>query len=181
MHSDYTELMSLALDHEADAEQLAALQAHLKVCPDCAAVWWRWQALDARLQAAPMLAAPPQFAARVLAQLESRRRRAVWHSWLGVGLLAAGPAAVGILALALFSGVAWALAYPLQAGIALSAGARLLSNALWPVRSIGIVLTGAGLSPQAGTAAWVGITCALCGVWAWLATHYRSSRSVVSS
>lgn len=173
MHSHYTELMSLALDHEASAEQMAALQAHLKVCADCAARWLRWQALDARLRAAPMLAAPPQFAERVLARLESRRRQSLWGGWLGVGLLTIWLAAAGVLALAVLGGAAWALAHPVQASMALAACAQLLSSALWPVRSVGIVLTSAGLAPQMGVAAYLGVTGALFGVWAWLAMRRR--------
>jgi len=168
MHSEYTELMSLALDHEADAAQMAALHAHLKGCAGCAATWARWQAVDARFRAAPMLDAPPQLAARVLARLETRRRHRFWGGWFGAGLFIAWLAVAGAILVALLGGAWWGFTHPLAASMALSAGVRLLSSVLWPVRSAGILLTSAGLSLGAGVAAYVGLTCLLLGTWAWL-------------
>lgn len=168
MHSQYTELMSLALDHEANAEQLAALQAHLKGCLECAGVWARWQALDVRFRAAPMLAPPPRLAERVMARIETRTRRRSWGGWLGAGLFFAWLAAACVVLLALLGGVWWGVTHPLQASMALSAGTRLLSSVLWPVRSAGVLLTSAGLSLQAGVAAYLGLTCLLLAAWAWL-------------
>ncbi len=168
MHSEYTELMSLALDHEADAAQMAALHAHLKGCAGCAATWARWQAVDARFRAAPMLDAPPQFAERVLARLATRRRGWSWRGWFGAGLFVTWLAIVGVILLALLAGVWWGITHPLEASLALSAGTRLLSSVLWPVRSAGVILTSTGLSLQAGVAAYLGLTCLLLGAWAWL-------------
>jgi anti-sigma factor RsiW len=160
--------MSLALDHEANAAQMDALHAHLRGCAGCAAAWARWQALDARFRAAPMLAAPPQLAERVLARLATRRRRRFWRGWLGAGLFIAWLAVAGVILLALLGGAWWGLTHPLHASLALSAAARLLSGVLWPVRSAGVMLTSAGVSPQAGVAAYLGLTSLLCGVWVWL-------------
>jgi anti-sigma factor RsiW len=160
--------MSLALDHEADAAQMAALHVHLKECAGCAATWARWQAVDARLRAASMLDAPPQFAARVLARLEARRRRRFWGGWFGAGLFVAWLAMAGVILLALLGSAWWGLTHPLAASMALSAGVRLLSSVLWPVRTAEILLTSAGLSLGAGVAACLGLTGLLLGAWAWL-------------
>lgn len=178
MHSQYTELMSLALDHEADAGQLAALEAHLRACHECAATWARWQMLDARLRAAPMLVPPPHLAGQVMARLAARRQRAGWGGWFGVALLAAWLLTFGGLLLAIIAGAVWALTYPAQASIVLSAGARLLSGLLWPLRSAAIALTSAGVSLQVVAVVWLAAVCALCATWIRLALCYNWGRPV---
>ncbi len=170
MHTYFTELMSLALDHEADVEQLRALKTHLEICPACAATWARWQALDVRFRAAPMLAPPPDLAARVMARLaahDSRRRS--WGGWLGLLVAWGAIACTGLLTL--IACAWWGIMYPVQASMALAAIAQLLGALVWPLRGLEIVLDSAGLSLQATVAGCLGLTAALIGLWIWRVAH----------
>ncbi len=94
MHSEYTLLMSLALDDEAGAADLARLHAHLATCAECRKVWARWQEMDRRFQAEPLVTAPVDLAHQVAARLEERelqRRRAALAGFRsGVGLAGTG-------------------------------------------------------------------------------------------
>jgi len=166
------------LDHEANAQQLEALHAHLKGCTACAATWARWQKVDARFRAAPTLDAPPQLAERVLARLAARRRRRFWRGWFGAGLFIVWLAAAGMILLVSLAGIWWGMTHPVQASLALSAGARLSSSVLWPVRSVGVVLASTGVSLQAGLAAYLGVTGLLLGAWVRLLSRNKVSKFV---
>ncbi len=175
MHAHVTELMSLALDHEADAEQLRALQAHLNTCAECAATWTRWQALDAQFRVVPMLAPAPGLAARVMARLEARRQRQyVWGGWLGL-LVAWGALIWAGLALLTFL-ACWAITHPGHAGLALAATARLLGLLVWPLRGLEIVLDSAGLSLHAVAAASLGLIAVSFWLWTWRVVRPAAAR-----
>jgi predicted anti-sigma-YlaC factor YlaD len=53
VHQRYTALMSLQLDGVASQSEQLELGRHLAECPECAAIWEQWQALDRLLLAAP--------------------------------------------------------------------------------------------------------------------------------
>ncbi|MGC8781278.1 MAG: anti-sigma factor family protein [Anaerolineae bacterium] len=169
MHEEFTRLMSLALDQEADAGQLASLQSHLAECPACAATWTRWQAADVHLRAdATLLAPAPGLADRVMIRLAAQRQRQQRRRWLGIGILLAGLGFMAVLVLALAALAWWSLSHPLQAGILASACTRFLSSALWPVRGVQTLLLGIGVSLPWLATSYLGCTIGLVAVWAWL-------------
>ncbi|MCX7671171.1 MAG: anti-sigma factor [Anaerolineae bacterium] len=168
MHTQFTQLMSLALDHEADADQMAILQAHLAECAACAATWAHWQAMEADLRAATTLFAPaPGLTGRVMARLAVRQRRQRYR-WLRAGVVLVWLGTVAVFMLALMLIAWWSLAHPLQAGILISAGTRLLSSTLWPIRGVQTLLAGAGISWPWLMASYVGMTAGLFLIWVWL-------------
>jgi anti-sigma factor RsiW len=173
-HAQYTGLMSLALDREITPSQDEILQAHLMTCPTCAALWAEWQAVDAEFEAAPMLTPPPGLALGVAARIEERGRRRSRARWFGAGLLIAWLACAALVLLLTVAGVWWGLAHPLQASVALSAGAHLLSGILWPVRSMEVAFAGAGISLWVGVGGYLALTGALLGLWLWLASRQRT-------
>lgn len=90
--------MSRALDERLSGAEQAELQAHLEANPRDAAQFDTLQAVDAYLQTAPMIVAPPGFAMQVMARIEAGEHE-VWREeerrsfgrlalWLGlVGLV----------------------------------------------------------------------------------------------
>ena len=72
MHSDYTMLMSVALDDEATPDELQRLREHVRTCAACAGIWERWQVVDRRFDAAPLMTPAPNFADTVMARIEAR-------------------------------------------------------------------------------------------------------------
>ena len=170
-HTQYTELMSLILDGEAASDQQGMLRKHLLECPDCAAVWAAWKALDVGFKEEPMLAPPPGLLLRVSARIEERSRWRTWTRWLGASLLIAWLGIAALASLFAVTAVWWGVTHPLQAGTVLSVGARVLSAILWPVRSMEVAFAIAGLSPWAGIGGYLVITGTLLGLWFWLASR----------
>ena len=81
MHEDMTLLMSLTLDGEATPAEEARLQAHLAMCPTCAATWEDWRAADRLFAKAPIVAPSPDLLAGLAVRLEmvdARRQRTRW-------------------------------------------------------------------------------------------------------
>lgn len=169
MHTEFTKLMSLALDHEADAAQMAVLQKHLAECAECAATWAHWQMIETHIHgwAKAMPSPTPGLTERVMMRLATRQRRQ-YYSWLRAGFLLAwlGIAAISLLVLAL--GAWWGVTHPLQAGILVSVCTRVLSSALLSVRGAQTLLSGAGVSLPWLVASYFGMTMVLFSIWIWL-------------
>ena len=92
MHSDYTMLMSVALDDEATPDELQRLREHVRTCAACAGIWERWQVVDRRFDAAPLMTPAPNFADAVMARIEARslQRRQTRRYATGLVALVAG-------------------------------------------------------------------------------------------
>lgn len=181
MHSEYTLLMSLALDDEAAAAELARLHAHLATCTECRRIWARWQEMDRRLQAEPLLVAPAGLAQQVAARLEERELQRRRMRWLGSGL------ALGWLAL-IFLGVlaagglfAWLSANLQQVGVLASTAAQALTAFNGLLRG---VVAAAGSIGAPVLAAILGclacLTCGLGMVWLWLVPQGGRLSSVLA-
>ncbi len=169
MHTEFTRLMSLALDQEASSEEARRLRTHLQVCPACAATWAGWQTIDRRLAAAPQVAPPVSLVALVtqrIAAHELRRRRT---RWVGSGLLLTWLLAF-TLGLAIVVGIAsWVAGYPEQIATVLSGIAHFLSSVTWLLHALAAFLSELG-APRlaAGVGLFVTLTCALAVVWLWV-------------
>jgi anti-sigma factor RsiW len=73
----FSERISLALDHQLSAEEERELHQHLRTCDACQAQWDTLQRIERLFTTAPLVSAPASFAARVSARLagyESRRQ-----------------------------------------------------------------------------------------------------------
>jgi predicted anti-sigma-YlaC factor YlaD len=169
MHAEYTLLMSVALDGQATDAETHRLREHLRSCADCAALWERWQVMDRRLAAAPLVAPPEDLVDKVAARLEAhelRRRRA---RWLGSGLLASWLAVLlfGLAAAATLT--IWGARHPAEVRMALVEMLRLVDGVSWLL--IGLV-TRVGRLGAPTVAAGFGmvatLTCALGMLWLWV-------------
>lgn len=169
MHTEFTQLMSLALDDEASPDEVRRLRSHLSVCPACASLWAQWQAVDRRLAAAPSVAPPVSLVSRVsqsIAERELRRRRT---RWVGSGLFLVW-LLVFALGLTVIFGVAdWFVGHPQQIAAILSALAHFLSVATWLLREFVAFLADLG-APRvaAGVGLFVTLTCTLAVIWLWI-------------
>ena len=140
MHTDYTMLMSLMLDGEATQADERRLREHLRTCAACAGVWQRWQAVDRRLAAAPLMTPAHQLHRQDHGRIEAQKSKRRRTRWLGSGLLASwlavsliGLVVVGVL-------VYWGSQNPQQAsgaffavlkGVALRLGSCSVSCGSW--------------------------------------------------
>lgn len=88
----YTEKLSLWLDHELSAAEVAELQAHLSGCPVCQQTYQAMQRVHALLGlAAAEVAAPAAgFAERFETQLAQRQVAHPSYPWLGLAALSLG-------------------------------------------------------------------------------------------
>jgi predicted anti-sigma-YlaC factor YlaD len=172
MHSEYTLLMSLALDDEAAAADLARLHAHLATCAECRRIWARWQEMDRRLQAEPLLVAPTGLARQVAARLDERELQRRRMRWLGSGL-ALGWLALSFLGVLAAAGLfAWLSANLQQVGILASTAAQALTAFNGLLR--GVVATADSIGAPVLAAIVGGLACMTCGlgmVWLWLVPH----------
>lgn len=100
VQDEFTVLMSLALDNLLDRDEQETFDAYLASYPTLANEWLDWQALDAQLRSAPIIAPPANFLLNFEAKLAQRERRR--HLWWG---FAFGAVAV-MLWLAVMAGVA---------------------------------------------------------------------------
>lgn len=136
MHTEFTRLMSLVLDHEATPDEVARLQAHLALCPACCAVWVEWNALDRRLADAPMMAPSRNLVPAVMARLAERQAPQRRRWWLAPGLLLVWAAAAAALFLAVALLIWWGWQHPLEAALVISTAAQLLSGVVWWLRGM---------------------------------------------
>lgn len=168
-HAEYTLLMSLVLDEEASDEEAARLREHLRVCDECGQTWQRWREVDRRLTLAPAIPAPVDFAALVLARLDSRIAEERRRRWFIAGFAAAwvGAVAVAILALGLANG--WHLQLAPEQGPLAAAWAGLTSTGGWVLREASGALGNAGAPAiAAAMGALLCLTCALAMMWLWV-------------
>lgn len=174
MHTEYTRLMSLALDHEASQDELQRLRAHLQDCPACAAVWSQWRALDRRLAAAPQVAPPASLAGQVLQRLAERELRQRRTRWVGSGLLLTWLVAFLLGSAGIWAAVDWIAAHPQQIAAALSGLAYFLSGVTWLARQLAMFLGELG-APRlaAGAGLFTTLTCLLAVMWLYVMGHNR--------
>jgi anti-sigma factor RsiW len=171
-HSEYTMLMSLVLDGEACEDEEARLSEHLRSCDECAKTWQRWRELDRRLAFAPAVPAPVDFAALVVAQLDTRmaqeRHRRLLLVWMAVATLAT--VAVAVLSLAILNG--WPLQFVAAQGPLAAAWAGLSSTGGWVLRVIAEVFERVGAPTiAAATGAMICLTCLLAMTWLWVVSR----------
>lgn len=174
MHSEYTWLMSLVLDEEATPDEAASLREHLRTCSACAGTWQRWQEVDRRLAAAPMLSAPAGLAEMVVARVNEaavvhqRRRRFIM--WFGLASVAALLSS-GLIALV---AVNWPIAAPAPLRAAISG---LTGVGGWLIRAATELVATAGVPTVAATTG--ALLCLMCGLavaWLWI-IHYGAARA----
>jgi anti-sigma factor RsiW len=95
-------LFSLALDEQLDEAEAAKLEELLAGEPFWGAEWQTWQAMDATLRSAPILAPPAGFLAGVEQRLvQTERRRKLWAgaTFAVIALLLWGSALTGVVSL----------------------------------------------------------------------------------
>lgn len=178
-HAEYTMLMSLVLDGEARADEEVRLREHLRSCEDCRQTWQRWRELDRRLMAAPVIPAPVDFAALVLAQVDTRVAQEHRRSWLIAGLALASVSAVlfALLSLALVNG--WFVGLAPDQGPLAAAWAGLASTGGWAAREMGVFFGEVGAPTVAAVAgALLCLTCALAMAWLWVVARVGAGSRV---
>lgn len=108
-----SEQLSLRLDKRLSADEAAALEAHLAVCPQCRRLAARLDAVDHLLRAAPMATPQRDLVAAVLRGVAPQREQRILGLTLTLAaLLAAAPSlllAAGIVMVALWFGQSEAL------------------------------------------------------------------------
>jgi predicted anti-sigma-YlaC factor YlaD len=172
MHSDYTMLMSVALDDEATPDELQRLREHVRTCAACAGIWERWQVVDRRFDAAPLMTPAPNFADAVVARIEARslQRRQTRRYAAGLVVLSL---AVSLLGLAILAGLLyWGAENPAQVSGVFFAALRGVGTATWIFLGFLRLMGGVGAPTLA---AWVGllatVTCLLSMLWLWVVGH----------
>ena len=170
MHAEYTMLMSAALDDEATPAEQQHLRDHLRTCAECAGVWERWQAVDRRLDAAPLMLPSLGFADTVMARIEAQAlkpQRARWlNSWLVAVLLAAGL----VLALALTGLLLyWGAQNAAQVTNLFFAALRGVGTATWIFLGFLRLMSGVGAPTlAAGVGLLATLTCVFSILWLWV-------------
>jgi predicted anti-sigma-YlaC factor YlaD len=71
-HSPYREMMAAALDELLAPADRATLEAHLRICAACRAVWEALAEVDTLFHVAPMVVAPAGFSQRMASRLAAR-------------------------------------------------------------------------------------------------------------
>jgi anti-sigma factor RsiW len=168
-HAEYTMLMSLVLDGEACADEEVRLREHLRSCEECRQTWQRWRELDRRLMAAPVVPAPVDFAALVLARLDTRVIQEQRRRWMiaGLALASVSAALIAVLALAFVNG--WFVQLTPDQGPLSAAWAGLASTGSWALREVGEFFGVVGAPVVAAVAgALLCLTCALAMAWLWI-------------
>lgn len=169
MHSDYTLLMSMALDDEATPDEVQRLREHVRTCAACAGIWERWQVVDRRFDAAPLVTPPATFTDAVMARIETRsverRRTYRFGSGLALTWLAASFLSLALLGLLLY----WGAQNPGQVSGIFFAILKGLGMAAWILLGFLRLLGGIGAPTLA---AYVGLlatlTCLFSMLWLWV-------------
>jgi anti-sigma factor RsiW len=170
MHAEYTMLMSVALDDEATPAEQQRLRDHLRTCTACAGVWERWQAVDRRLDAAPLMIPAPSFVGTVMARIEAQAlepKRARWlNSRLVVIMLVAGLLfALALTGLLLY----WGAQNPAQVSNVFFAALRGAGTATWVFLGFLRLMGGVGAPTlAAGVGLLATLTCLLSMLWLWV-------------
>ena len=168
-HTEYTMLMSLVLDGEATAGEAVRLREHVAGCDACARTWQRWQELDRRLTAAPVLPAPIDFSVAVAVRLDERVAEQARRRWVMLGLALSSIVAmlIAVLALALTSG--WPLQLLASNGSMNAAWVGVSSIGEWLYRVVSAFVMREGTpTVAAGAGALLCVTCVLATAWLWM-------------
>jgi anti-sigma factor RsiW len=170
MHAEYTMLMSVALDDEATPAEQQHLRDHLRTCAECAGVWERWQAVDRRLDTAPLMMPSPGFADTVMARIETQalkpQRAHRLNAQLVVGLLAVGLAlALLLTGLLLY----WGAQNPAQVTNLFFAVLSGAGMATWIFLGFLRLMGGVGAPTlAAGVGLLATLTCVFSILWLWV-------------
>jgi anti-sigma factor RsiW len=169
MHSDYTMLMSVALDNEATPDELQRLRDHVRTCAACAGIWERWQAVDRRLDAAPLVMPAPSFTGAVMARIEARSLQRRRTRRLGSGLVALWLVA-SLLGLAILGGVLyWGVQNPSQVSGVFFAALKGVGTATWVFLGLLRLMGGVGAPTlAAGVGLLATLTLVLSMLWLWV-------------
>ena len=169
MHSDYTLLMSVALDDEATPDELHRLREHVRTCAACAGIWERWQVVDRRFDAAPLVTPAPSFADTVMARIEAQSLQRQQTRRLGSSLLVLW-LTVTLLGLAILGGVLyWGAQNPDQVSGVFFAALRGVGTATWIFLGILRLMGGVGAPTlAAGVGLLATLTCLLSMLWLWV-------------
>jgi predicted anti-sigma-YlaC factor YlaD len=170
MHTEYTMLMSVALDDETTPAEQQRLRDHLRTCTACSGVWERWQAVDRRFDAAPLITPSATFADTVMARIEAQAlkpQRARWlNARLAVSLLAAGLLIALVLTGLL---VYWGAQNPAHVSNAFFAVLRGVGAAAWVFLGILRLMGGVGAPTlAAGVGLLATLTCLFSILWLWV-------------
>lgn len=98
-YDTFTEKISLWLDNELSAPEVAELQAHLVDCPACQHAFQALQQVDSLLRsgASVIVAPPPGFTTRFETRLAQQQAGHNGHVWLGLGVLFVGTLVLFVL------------------------------------------------------------------------------------
>ena len=169
MHSDYTMLMSVALDDEATPDELQRLREHVHTCAACAGIWERWQIVDRRFDAAPLVTPAPNFADAVMARIEARSLQRRQTQRLASRLVVLW-LAVSLLGLVTLGGLLyWGAQNPTQVSGVFFAALRGVGTATWIFLGILRLMGGVGAPTlAAGIGLLATLTCLLSMLWLWV-------------
>ena len=169
MHSDYTLLMSAALDDETTPDEMQRLREHLRTCVGCAGIWERWQAVDRRLDAAPQVAPASDFTAAVMARVEAQALKQKRTRRLGSGLIVTLLLA-SLLGLAAFGGLLyWGAQNPNQISGVFFAIMKGAGMGVWILLGMLRFLGGIGAPTlAAGIGLLATATCLFSMLWLWV-------------
>jgi anti-sigma factor RsiW len=175
--------MSVALDDEATPDEMQRLREHVRTCAACAGIWERWQVVDRRFDAAPLVSPASNFADTVMARIEARSLQRRQTRRYAAGLVALS-LAVSLLGLATLGGLLyWGAENPAQVSTVFFAALRGVATATWIFLGVLRLMGGVGAPTLA---AWVGLlatlTCLLSMLWLWVVGrgHVRMADSVTA-
>jgi hypothetical protein len=97
-HDPYTIMISMSLDGMLNAEEEQELQRHMRTCDTCAQAWRDMSLVETMFKAQPMAAPSPNFAASVMAQVETYEAQRRWYPWFAL--------LVGVLVVAAIASIA---------------------------------------------------------------------------
>jgi anti-sigma factor RsiW len=178
MHNDYTLLMSMMLDGEATAAEESAVREHLRMCGSCAAIWERWQAVDRRLAAAPLLAPAADLTDRVMARVQAQELRRRRLRWLGSGLFGMW-LTISLVGLLTIGGLTyWSIQHPHAVSQAFFAVLQVVDGLSWIALDLWRFLSRLGAPTlAAGVGLLALLTCAFAMLWLWVMGRGRSALS----
>lgn len=181
MHTEFTRLMSLALDNEASQTDLRRLHAHLETCPVCATTWAQWRVVDGRLAAAPLVVPAKSLAPLVSQRLAERALRRRRTRWVGAGLLLVWLSVFALVFVAISVLVGWVMGHPQQVAELLALVAGFLSGGVWLLRVLAGFIEQLGAPRLAAVTGLIAtLTCGLGVIWLWVMGHRHSLTRVPS-
>jgi predicted anti-sigma-YlaC factor YlaD len=97
-HDPYSLMISLSLDGLLNAEEEQDLQQHMRTCDACAQTWRDMSLVEAMFKAQPMAVPGPDFAASVMARVDTYNAQRRWYPWFAL--------LVGVLVVAAIASIA---------------------------------------------------------------------------